>query len=72
MTDPKPRRKNWGLQVALCAGIVLWQVYDLATATETPPTTLLALQYFAIACGLVGGVGGLVMMARAGRAQDEA
>lgn len=72
MTDQKPRQKNWGLQVALCAGVVAWQVYDLATATEAPSTALLALQYFLIACGLVGGVGGLVMMTRSARPQDEA
>lgn len=72
MTGPKPRQKNWGLQVALCTGVVAWQVYELASATEAPSTALLALQYFLIACGLVGGVGGLIMMARAARPQDDA
>jgi hypothetical protein len=72
MTDPKPRQKNWGLQVALCAGVVAWQVYDLATATEAPSSALLALQYVLIACGLIGGVGGLVMMMRAASPRDEA
>ena len=72
MTVSKAKRKNWGLQVVLCAGVVAWQVYDLATATEAPSTTVLALQYFLIACGLVGGVGGLVMMAKGARTGDDA
>jgi hypothetical protein len=67
MTVSKSKPKNWGLQVALCAGVVVWQVYELATATEAPSTALLALQYILIACGLVGGVGGLIMMARTSR-----
>ena len=72
MTVSKAKRKNWGLQVVLCAGVVAWQVYDLATATEAPSTTVLALQYFLIACGLVGGVGGLVMMPKGARTGDDA
>ena len=68
MAPLKPKRKNWGLQVALCAGVVLWQVYELATATEAPPTALLALQYLLVASGVIGGVGGLFMMARGGAA----
>ena len=43
------------------AAIVLWQVYDIASATEAQPATLLALQYFLIACGLVSAAGGLIM-----------
>jgi hypothetical protein len=67
MTVSKSKPKNWGLQVAICAGLVVWQIYDLASATEARPAALLALQYFLIACGLVGGVGGLIMMARGDR-----
>jgi len=52
------------LQAILCAGVVIWQTYDLATAVEARPTALLALQWAALACGLIGGVGALVMMAR--------
>ena len=64
MSDPKPRKKNWAPQVALCAGLVAWQVYQMATATEASSSALLALQYFLIACGVVGAVGGLIMMAK--------
>jgi hypothetical protein len=70
MDATKPKKKNWGVQAALCAGVVGWQVYDLATATEARSSALLTLQYVLIACGLVGGVGALVMMARAGADQD--
>ena len=60
----QPKTKNWGLQAALCAGVVAWQFYEIATATEGPSQALALLQYFLIACGLVGLVGALIMMAR--------
>ncbi|MGA2494434.1 MAG: hypothetical protein ABSF67_16050 [Roseiarcus sp.] len=59
-----PRRPNWTLQAILCAGVVIWQSYELATAVEAPSTALLTLQWVLLACGLIGGVGALVMMAR--------
>jgi hypothetical protein len=64
MKDLAPRRPNWTLQAILCAGVVIWQGYDLATAAEAPSTALLALQWVLLGCGLIGGVGALVMMAR--------
>jgi hypothetical protein len=64
MEGRAPRKPNWTMQAILCAGVVVWQTYDLATAVEAPSTALLALQLFVLACGLVGGVGALVMMAR--------
>ncbi len=64
MEGRAPRKPNWTLQAILCAGVVAWQGYDLATAVEAQPTALVALQWLLIACGLVGGVGALVMMAR--------
>jgi len=69
MDTAKPKKKNWGLQAALCAGVVAWQVYELATATEAPSSAMLTLQYILIACGMVGGVGALIMMARGGDGQ---
>jgi hypothetical protein len=59
-----PPKPNWTLQAILCAGVVAWQSYDLATAVEARPTALLALQYLAPVGGLVSGVGAVVMMAR--------
>jgi hypothetical protein len=64
MEQRAPRKPNWALQAIICAGVVIWQSYDLATATEAPPTALLALQWLLLACGLIGGVGALVMLAR--------
>jgi hypothetical protein len=63
--EQRARRKpNWMLQAILCAGVVIWQSFDLATAVEAPSTALLTLQGVLLACGLVGGVGALVMLAR--------
>ena len=65
-----PRKKNWGLQAALSAGVVVWQAYEIATATEAPRQALALLQYFLLGCGLVGFVGALVMMARDAGARE--
>ncbi len=64
MEGRAPRKPNWTLQAILCAGVAAWQSYDQATAVEAPPTALLALQWLLLACGLIGGVGALVMLAR--------
>ena len=56
--EQRARRKpNWMLQAILCAGVVIWQSFDLATAVKAPSTALLMLQGVLLACGLVGGVG---------------
>jgi hypothetical protein len=52
------------LQAILCAGVVFWQSFDLATAVKAPSTALLTLQAVLLACGLIGGVEALVMLAR--------
>jgi hypothetical protein len=44
--------------------VVVWQVYEIATATEAPSQALAFLQYFLLACGLIGLVGGVVMYLR--------
>ncbi len=64
MATTSPKKKNWGLQLALCSAVVAWQVYELSTATEAQSTTLLALDYTLIAFGVIGGVGALYMMAK--------
>jgi hypothetical protein len=63
------RTKNWGFQVALCAGVLAWQIYDVATATEAPPQALMLLQWLAIGLAFLGLVGGLVMLARGNAAR---
>jgi hypothetical protein len=66
MSRPKSRQPNWGLTAAMGAGVVAWQVYDIASASEAQPAVLLAMQYFLIACGTISGLGGLVMAMKAG------
>ena len=70
MEKRAPRRPNWTLQAILCAGVVLWQGYEMATAVEAQPTSLLALQWVLLACGLIGGVGALAMLARGAQSGD--
>ncbi|MGD0641746.1 MAG: hypothetical protein ABSC22_13445 [Roseiarcus sp.] len=60
----QPRKPNRGLQVALCAGVVAYQTYDWATATEGISQALAWLKAFAFGGGFIGLVGGLVLMAR--------
>ena len=62
------RGKSWGLQVALCAGVLAWQIYDLSTATEASPQVLMLLEYLVIGLAAVGLVGGLVMWSKANKA----
>ncbi len=64
MEGRAPRKPNWTLQAILCAGVFAWRSYDPATAVEARPRALLALRLFVLACGLVGGLGALVMLAR--------
>jgi hypothetical protein len=61
------RKKNWGIQVLLCAGVLAWQIYDLSTTTEAAPQVLMLLQYLVLALAALGLVGGVVMWARVNR-----
>jgi hypothetical protein len=61
--------KNWGFQVALCAGVLTWQIYDISTATEARPQVLVLLQWLAIGLALLGFVGGVVTLAKANGAR---
>jgi hypothetical protein len=42
------------------AAVAAWQIYDMATATETPSRSLSILQY-ALLAGLLIGLGGAVL-----------
>src|SRR5262245_7156589 len=42
------------------AAVAAWQIYDMATATETPSRSLAILQY-ALLAGLLIGLGGAVL-----------
>ena len=52
MEGRAPRKPNWTLQAILCAGVVAWQGYDLATAVEARSTALVALQW--VCCSPAG------------------
>lgn len=45
------------LKFAVLAAVSGYLIYDMATATEAPSTTLKVLQYFVLACSLFALVG---------------
>ena len=54
------RTKNSGVMILAFAAVAAWQIYDMATATETPSRSLAILQY-ALLAGLLIGLGGAVL-----------
>ena len=46
------------------AAVAGWQIYDMATATETPSRALAILQYVLLAALLIGLVGALLNFVR--------
>ena len=53
------RTKNSGVMIVAFAAVTAWQVYDMATTTETPSRALAILQYvllFGLLLGLIGAV----------------
>jgi hypothetical protein len=62
-TQPKTKAQ-WGRTAAITAAVAVWQIYDMTTAVETPRQALMLMQYFLLACALIGCVGSLVMLTR--------
>ena len=56
--------KNSGVMVVAFAAVAGWQIYDMATATETPSRALVILQYVLLVGLLVGLVGALLNFVR--------
>jgi hypothetical protein len=54
------RTKNSGVMIVAFAAVAAWQIYDMATETETPSRSLAILQY-ALLAGLLIGLGGAVL-----------
>ena len=54
------RTKNSGVMIIAFAAVAAWQIYDMATAAETPSRSLAILQY-ALLVGLLIGLGGAVL-----------
>lgn len=44
--------------------VVVWQLYDLASATEAPSRAVLMLNYFFLAGGLIAVAGSLIAYLR--------
>jgi hypothetical protein len=54
--------KNWGLKAAACAAIVIWQIYDMASASVFSPNEGNYLRYLVIGAALFGLVASLVKL----------
>jgi len=57
-------KAHWGHMAAITAAVVAWQIYGMTTAVETPRQALMLMQYFLLACALIGCVGSLIMLTR--------
>jgi hypothetical protein len=58
---PKAPAKNWVPQILLCAGVCVWQIYELTAPGEAQSRALIALELFLLVCGLIGFFGGLML-----------
>ena len=58
----KRESKNWGLRAALCAAVVVWQIYELAAASVFAPGDVGYVHYLIIGVALVGLVASLLKM----------
>ncbi|MGD0563932.1 MAG: hypothetical protein ABSA66_12655 [Roseiarcus sp.] len=56
------REKNWGLKAAACGAIVIWQIYDMASASVFLPNEGNYLRYLVIGAALFGLVASLVKL----------
>ncbi len=62
VTDKKT--KNSGVMIIAFAAVAVWQIYDMATASETPSRALVILQYVILAGLLLGLIGALLNFMR--------
>ena len=58
----KSQSKNWGLRAALCAAVVVWQVYQLATAKMFALGESSYVNYLIVGVALIGLVASLVKL----------
>jgi len=58
------RTKNSGVMIVAFAAVATWQIYDIATTSETPSRTFAILQYVLLAGLLLGLVGALLNFVR--------
>jgi hypothetical protein len=62
VTDKKT--KNSGVMIVAFAAVAAWQIYDMATASETPSRAIAILQYVILAGLLLGLIGALLNFVR--------
>ena len=65
MSAPAPIKRRMLRTALLSAGIVVWQMYELASATEAPSQSVLTLHYVLLALGAISLAGSLVVYLRA-------
>lgn len=58
------KTKNSGVMIVAFAAVAVWQIYDMATATETPSRALAVLQYVLLAGLLIGFIGAVLNFLR--------
>ncbi len=58
----KRQSKNWGLRAALCAAVVVWQIYEMATASVFAPGDAGYVNYFIVGVALIGLVASLLKL----------
>jgi hypothetical protein len=58
----KRQSKNWGLRAALCAAVVVWQVYEMATASVFAPSDVGYVNYLIVGVALIGLVASLLKL----------
>ncbi len=54
--------KNWGLKALVCAAIVVWQIYEMASASVFAPNEGNTLRLLAIGVGLFGLIASLLKL----------
>ena len=55
-------KRNWGLRAAVCAAVVVWQIYEMARASVSSPSEGNALRYLILAAALFGLVFSLLKL----------
>jgi hypothetical protein len=58
----KGKSTNWGLMALMTGAVSAWLIYDIASASETPRQAVALLEYFLLACGLIGFAGAVVKL----------
>jgi hypothetical protein len=58
----KRENKNWRLRAALCAAVVVWQIYEMASASVSSPSDVGYINYLIVGVALAGLVASLLKL----------